>query len=328
MATDPSARDDRRAAWSRYWAGGRLHSCGGSFDGNYDGPIRAFWQAAFATLRPGQRVLDIATGNGPLPRLLLDLRPDAAIDCDAVDLAGVAPAWWRELPDATRERLRFHAGVAAEALPFDDDRFDLVMSQYGIEYADLDAAVGEVLRVLAPGGRVRLLVHHAGSLPVALAADELAEIDWLVSPDGLLAAAAWMLAPMARSVTPEGRAALQAHPSAQAARAGFDAAQRVAQDRVGRSRCPDVLHEAGQGVAQAFGIARTHGVAAGDAALANMRQALADAALRLHELRTHALDADAVQALCRRFESAGITPARATPLSHDGRLMAWAIDAG
>ena len=33
----PENRDDRRAVWSRYWAGGALHSCGSSFDGNYSG---------------------------------------------------------------------------------------------------------------------------------------------------------------------------------------------------------------------------------------------------------------------------------------------------
>ena len=34
----------RRAAWSAYWATGGLHSCVGSFGGNYGGAIGGFWR--------------------------------------------------------------------------------------------------------------------------------------------------------------------------------------------------------------------------------------------------------------------------------------------
>src|SRR3546814_1512716 len=82
---------------------------------------------------------------------------------DAIDLAQVAPAWVSSQPAPCRQALHFHSGVSAEALPFDDNSFDLVTSQYGIEYCDDVRTTPEVARVLAPDGRVALLLHHADS---------------------------------------------------------------------------------------------------------------------------------------------------------------------
>ena len=140
---EPNARSQ---AWSAYWSSGRLHSCAGSFEGNYGGAIGTFWRTRLVHLAPGARVLDLATGNGPLPEMLA-LMHGAAIAVDAVYLAVPAPAWH----DPSRHPgVRFHAGVDMEALPFADGLFDLVVSQYGFEYADHARALAEVLRVAAP----------------------------------------------------------------------------------------------------------------------------------------------------------------------------------
>ena len=327
--TEPAAPlDERRAVWSRYWAGGALHSCGGSFDGNYSGEIREFWREAFAPLGAGARLLDIATGNGPIPKLMLDLRPGVDVQCDAVDLASVAPAWPQSLPAPDRARLRFHQGVQAERLPFADAGFDLVVSQYGLEYSDLETSVPELLRVLKPAGRVRLVVHHAEALPVKLGFEELRHLDWLQSPQGLLAATAAMLAPMARAATPEGRAALRDDPAAQAVRRGFDRLQVERETRAAGSPCPDVLNEVATWIAQAFQAAHTGGEAQGQAALAGIQRALDDSRLRLQELCDHALDESAARALCLKLEENGQRRASAEPLQQQGRLMAWAIRAG
>ncbi|TNJ33694.1 class I SAM-dependent methyltransferase [Arenimonas terrae] len=324
----PADRDDRRAVWSRYWAGGALHSCGGSFDGNYSGDIREFWREAFAPLGEGSRLLDIATGNGPIPKLLLTLRPGVDVHCDAVDLAAVAPAWPAELPEGERRRLQFHPRVEAEALPFADARFDLVVSQYGLEYSQLARSVPELLRVLKSSGRVRLLAHHAASVPVTLAREELRQIDWLRSPAGLLAAAAPMLGPMARAATPEGRAALRGDAVAHSAREAFDRSQSEREARATASSCPDILHETAGWIAQAFQAAHTGGEARGREALARIDRMLDDARLRLQELCDHALDEAGARALCDQLGQGGRRSADAVPLRQEGRLMAWAIRAG
>lgn len=99
-------------------------------------------------LTPGDRVLDIACGTGIVARLA---RARTAGTVVGVDLspqmlavaAAVAPdVEWREGP--------------AQTLPVGgDEQFDVVVCHQGLQFfADKAAAVGEMKRVLAPGGRV------------------------------------------------------------------------------------------------------------------------------------------------------------------------------
>jgi len=319
-----NTKEERRAVWSRYWASGALHSCGTSYHDNYAGPIGTFWRDAFAALVPGDTVLDIGTGNGALPRLLLAVRPETSIECDAVDLAQIAPAWLRDAEPEQRQRVRLHGGVVAESLPFADGTFSLIVSQYGIEYADLSRAVPQVLRVLSSAGRIRLVVHHAASRPVQLAKDEIDHIDWLLADDGLLDLAAAMAPSMARAATASGRAALAGDSHANLVRAQFNGMQAAASARVAESTCPDVLHEVRESIGQTFRTAMVDGPDKAAQALSVLRNALAESRLRLDELRHHALDEQAAQALCEQLASNGACLTR-MPLSDGSHLMGWAI---
>lgn len=311
-------------AWARYWQAGALHSCATSFDGNYQGAIADFWRTVFAGLAAGDRVLDIATGNGALPQLLLQQHRDADVSCDAVDLAPVAPAWQQALPETLKHRIRIHGGVAAEALPFADGEFTLVVSQYGIEYADRARALAEVRRVLARPGAVGFVVHHAGSRPVTLARDEIAHIDWLLAPGGLMDASAAMLEPMARARTPAGRESLGADAAANAARDHFNVLQRELGERARQAICPDVLLESRQAIAHALEGAIGIGEPEGKRRLADWRIALADNRTRLVDLCACAMDESALHEWLRAL---GADETRVETLHEAGALMGWAVRA-
>ncbi len=106
-----------------------------------------------AALRPGERLLDLATGTG-------DLALDA---CDATAGLDVVGA------DFTVEMMRVgrrRAGadrltwLAADALalPFGDACFDAVIQGYLLRnVSDIPGALAEQYRVLRPGGRVVVL---------------------------------------------------------------------------------------------------------------------------------------------------------------------------
>jgi SAM-dependent methyltransferase len=106
-----------------------------------------------AAVGPGMRVLDVACGTGILAR-------EAASQVGADGhVIGVDPgpgmlAVAQELaPD-----IDWREGIA-EALPFDDDSFDAVVSQFGFMFfADKPQAAKEMLRVLKPGGRLAVAV--------------------------------------------------------------------------------------------------------------------------------------------------------------------------
>ena len=103
-------------------------------------------------LRAGERVLDVAAGNG-------NATLAAARRFAEVTSTDYVPA----LLDKGRERARAE-GLAvrfqvadAEALPFDDASFDVVLSTFGVMFApDHARAAREMLRVLRPGGRIGL----------------------------------------------------------------------------------------------------------------------------------------------------------------------------
>jgi ubiquinone/menaquinone biosynthesis C-methylase UbiE len=96
-----------------------------------------------------QRVLDVGCGTGYLLRRLADRCPDAA-ELTGVDPASAMIAAARAA--AADDRLRWREGTA-EALPFADGAFDLVVSTTSFDHwADQRAGLRECARVLAPGG--------------------------------------------------------------------------------------------------------------------------------------------------------------------------------
>ncbi len=316
------ARDQRIQNWSRHWHSGVHHSCSTSFGADYAGNIAAFWHRVFSAMAPGSRVLDIATGNGALPRLLLQARPAGDWHCDAIDQASLAPRWAdASAPDAP---LCFHTGVAAEALPFEDGRFALVVSQFGIEYSDLDSSIPELLRVLAPEGNLALVVHHADARPVQLAAIEIAHIDWLLSADGLVTTAFAMLEPLARSTTAAGRASLACDAAAELARERFNAAQDQLSARATAADGADVLFEAQDGIARLVQLALDQGSEPAQQAWTVLRQQLADARWRLADLRARALSPAQLAALAAQLQAArpGLV---SSPLHERDFLMGWCL---
>ena len=146
-------------SWDAYWRGakeGAAFSSGGSSHPL----VLSFWSHYFSHIRDdwdgSPSIIDIASGSG------------AVADCARTVFNG-------ELPPFTcldvsepairmlEERIPGVQGVVADAA---DNRletagYDIVTSQYGIEYAGLDA-VNDVSRLVAPQGELALLIHHRG----------------------------------------------------------------------------------------------------------------------------------------------------------------------
>ena len=314
---------NRAQVWSQYWSQGAEHSCGGSYEGGYGDAITSYWRNGFEKLAPQAHVLDIGTGNGPLPRILLNLETRTDLLCEAVDLATVEPAWVKEISDEKRSRVSFHSNCQAEQLPFAPHSFDLVVSQWGLEYSNLEKSVPEVRRVLKPGGAVQLLLHHKDALPVQLAKDELAHLDWLLRNSDYFAVVSRMLQPMLQAQTAAGREALKYDQEANQARADFNAIQDTIQIRIDAGQCPDVLHEVRQATGNIFAIAAQNGIEAAIQALQNLHQELLHSELRLTELRKHAMAENDVRALAEQLGQGA--PYQLDLLRDQDLLMGWKL---
>ncbi len=117
-----------------------------------------------AGIREGQMVLDVAGGAGE-PSLTIAERVGltGAVTCtDAVaEMVAAAEneAYRRRLTNITFRQ------CVADALPFDDDTFDAVVSRLGVMFfPDPLAALSEMLRVTKPGGTLSLAVWHKSEL--------------------------------------------------------------------------------------------------------------------------------------------------------------------
>lgn len=100
------------------------------------------------------RVLDLCCGSGDLCFLAEEAGAGAVVGADFT-LPMLAVARRRRNRDARRSAF---VQADALALPFSDSAFDAITISYGLRnIADLDQALAEMRRVLAPGGRAVVL---------------------------------------------------------------------------------------------------------------------------------------------------------------------------
>jgi SAM-dependent methyltransferase len=143
MSDEPAGTKDlQRAIWTA---------------GDYDAIAELFWDvgavvAEAAAIEPGMRVLDVATGTGNAAIRAaeagsevvgLDITPELfahALRREA--LAGVSVEW---------------VEGDAEALPFEDESFDRVLSTFGVMFAvHHEVAAAELVRTCRSGGMIVL----------------------------------------------------------------------------------------------------------------------------------------------------------------------------
>jgi len=145
-------------AWQDYWERTRRAGVVPEI-GARDPALRDFWLAFFTSCALADeghtRVLDLGCGHGAVTALAESVARNNLrhfrITCLDVSDAAI---------DLVKAQHPEVAAVCASAddIPLPDAFFDHVVSQFGIEYAPLEAA-GEAARVLRPGGSVAFLMH-------------------------------------------------------------------------------------------------------------------------------------------------------------------------
>ncbi len=139
-----------------------FHSVAGRYDLMNDlmsGGLHRAWKAftvAQAAVRPGMKVLDVATGTGDLARAFARrVGPTGEVWLTDINAAMLGVGRDRLVDDGL---LQPTVRCDAERLPFPDAYFDRVSVAFGLRnMTHKDVALAEMARVLKPGGRLYVL---------------------------------------------------------------------------------------------------------------------------------------------------------------------------
>lgn len=321
----PEPRASRATNWSRYWASGAHHSCSGSFGPQYEGAIRDWWLRSLRSLPVINDALDLATGGGAVLRLLAESTPQARLT--GVDIGEVSPPWLNQLTTQEASRVSVRGGIDVEQLPFSNAAFDLVTSQFGIEYANLNQALAEVRRVLRPEASLLCVLHHAESRIVELARWEAEHIAWLLSPGGWVEVSTSLCPLLELAATPEGRAALARDQAAGRIRQRFNALQDERIEKISASACPDILHAASDIFGQVMPLCARQDAQAAESRLHRFAQDLRDSEFRLRDLARCALTPTDVSSLRQGLEDLDFQNIHMAEMRHSSGLMGWSLSA-
>lgn len=270
--------------------------------------LAEFWNAAFEGIAADAAVIDIASGAGSV---FAHLPEGHGLQLFAADIAQEALA-------SLSNRI---AGVttmlcSATAVPYGDGRFDLVVSQFGIEYAGIDAFT-EAARLVAPRGRLVGLCHvedgyidsnNRAQLDEAVLVDESGFIDLAID----LTMAGFSADTAARH---------------RSEKAFVPVMQQVAD---GIRRCPQGIHShLFQGFQQLFEQRQRYDEADITTWLGEMRKELNKNIDRLTRMRAAALSPEDVANITENLRSAGLQGIQFKQFMTSGNKLpvAWSLSA-
>ncbi len=168
--------------WEEYYRHGSIAAYPPGAELDCDVQVHQAWTEFFSACPNGARILDIGTGNGIVAMIARETAVDLGRtwDIHGIDLAQINPLKHVTAAEQRLAGITFHAGIAAESLPFEDGSIDAVCGQYVLEHMDITRALAEAHRVLKPDGRAQFIIQHAGSWLVRNAQVSLKEADFIL----------------------------------------------------------------------------------------------------------------------------------------------------
>lgn len=137
--------------WSGYWQDenpeGEVFA---NLEGRKNPAVVAFWQQQLANAPTKSRIIDLAAGAGSIFNHLV---LSESIEWHACDLSHAALVQHRRRTPGV-----LLCASSADRLPYRPGHFDVVLSQFGLEYAGLEA-FSEAASLVRPGGSMSLLCH-------------------------------------------------------------------------------------------------------------------------------------------------------------------------
>ncbi|TDR23249.1 class I SAM-dependent methyltransferase [Marinicella litoralis] len=151
--------------WTAYWKSGVLTSLPADFKVNYDGELADYWLSVLQQYDQEITTLDVCTGNGAVAILVKQLAQqlDLNINMTAVDASDIKPASiLNNFPDMQDviNQIDFIGNCLIENMCEKiNSKFELIVSQYGIEYCETEPAAQNIVKLLKEKGKFVFISH-------------------------------------------------------------------------------------------------------------------------------------------------------------------------
>ncbi|PAJ72520.1 hypothetical protein CJF42_20790 [Pseudoalteromonas sp. NBT06-2] len=148
--------------WSQFWSENKLGDCF-SLNGESDlsQVLIKYWEKYFVNNSSSRFVLDLACGNGFVGKCAINTM--TKICCIGVDQASdIGKTDFNNFD--TQSKLKILSGINISDTKFVDNEFDLVVSQFGLEYGNINEdSMKHILKQIKPGGELNFIAHHPES---------------------------------------------------------------------------------------------------------------------------------------------------------------------
>jgi len=163
--------------WTEYWKSGNKTTFNSQFNDGYDGEIKSFWKSIFYDLKTGDSIADFCCGSGALINLVIEFASENSLDINicGIDYADISVDRIKRLPNILP---RIIANTSVEHSGLADSSIDLIISQYGIEYTDIDLAIKEASRICKAKGKMVFIAHTEESKIIKEASTNIEQIDY------------------------------------------------------------------------------------------------------------------------------------------------------
>ena len=156
-----SQEEKRNQHWNDYWqnAGRDDQALGGKKQREV---LQEHWRTLLRGAQKPLSILDVASGSGAIFDAI-EL-PSPTLEVGGLSLFVAADESVAAVKQASSKNLIQGVTCDASNLPFENQSFDLAVSQFGIEYAGIDAFL-EAARLIRPGGTLNFISHyHDGAI--------------------------------------------------------------------------------------------------------------------------------------------------------------------
>lgn len=304
--------EENTAHWDQFWQQGEAACCDDRGSPGHAEAVDKVWKRLFESVTAGAAVLDLCTGNGSVLAI-------ASASGNVRGGLGVDFALTRPSLEQGFDFLR----ASVTALPVADNSYDIVTSQFGIEYTPLEASMAEVARVLRRSGQSVFVVHAANGVTATGARRQLDDLDELLDERQPFPAAREALDKVVTLERAESPPDAAARADAEAAYGRFYAGLEWLGSAWQSRSAGDVFRNTGELLQhtfqhrQAFPLATLLGkVDETEASVGFHRD-------RLRALVDAARDRDGMAELVELAARVGLVDAAFQPIDVDGQTLAW-----